>query len=221
MARIYFKQITKKGQNWFGEKPTREQWIIAILAIGGIAWLMYILLIEPMSVKYAENERRLAQINTTSAQYDREIAQLRERLNVNPNRELEQQERQLTMQAERLQREIDGVVQFNDPEVLVEWMQRMLEGAGGRRGSGLVALTSFTVHPPQPFLENRVDARVYRHNVEVTVEGRYFQIRDYLNTLQELPYGAYWEGIQYDVDQYPNGRVTLRMYTLTQERMRR
>ena len=219
MSRIYFKQVMKRGQAWFGDKSKRDQWVLAVLAIFGFTWLLYILMVEPVFLDREDKERQLAQLTSATAQYDREIRQLQGRLNENPNRPLEQQLRQLTLQSERLSTELAEVAYFIEPHALIAWMQSMLEGTAQRSSTNQVSVRSFVIQPPAVFLENRVEYPIYRHDVEVTLEGRYFAIRDYLNRLQDLPYGSYWQGIQYEVEQHPNSRVTLRLFTLTQQKV--
>lgn len=219
MSRIYFKQLTKRGQIWFGDKSKRDQWVIAILAIFGFSWLLFILMIEPVFVDREEKQQRLNRLISTTAQYDRDIQQLQSRLNENPNRPLEQQLRQLTLQSERLEGELLEIAYFVEPHALVSWLQSMLEGTAQRSSANQVSVRSFVIQPPAVFLESRVDYPIYRHDVEVTLDGRYFAIRDYLNRIQDLPYGSYWQGLQYEVEQHPNSRVTLRLFTLTQQRV--
>lgn len=58
-------------------------------------------------------------------------------------------------------------------------------------------------------------ALLYRHGVEVTVRGNYLDMVDYLATLEAMPDRLYWGRAALTVEQYPNSRLTLTVYTLS------
>ncbi|MDM3870900.1 type II secretion system protein GspM [Porticoccus sp. W117] len=62
-----------------------------------------------------------------------------------------------------------------------------------------------------------VSAGVYKHAVSLQLQGRYFEVVDYLQALEQLPWGLRWEHLNYRADSYPNAKVTLQVYTLTTE----
>jgi MSHA biogenesis protein MshJ len=57
--------------------------------------------------------------------------------------------------------------------------------------------------------------RVYRHRVEVVVEGRYFDLVAYLERLEELPWQFQWDALEVRTIEYPNARATLSLSTLS------
>lgn len=56
---------------------------------------------------------------------------------------------------------------------------------------------------------------VFKHAVTISLEGRYFDVVNYLSALEQLPWKIYWEFLDYKVEDYPNAAVTLRVYTLS------
>jgi MSHA biogenesis protein MshJ len=56
---------------------------------------------------------------------------------------------------------------------------------------------------------------LFRHGVELTVRGSYLDMVDYMTTLESLPTQLFWGKAQLDVEQYPNVRLTLTLYTLS------
>lgn len=58
---------------------------------------------------------------------------------------------------------------------------------------------------------------VYRHTVEMTVRGRYFEVLDLLNKLEAKPWKFYWQSLRYEVQSYPAAEVKIRVYTLSAE----
>ncbi|WP_051971433.1 hypothetical protein [Massilia sp. 9096] len=58
-------------------------------------------------------------------------------------------------------------------------------------------------------------AVLYRHGVELTVRGGYLDMVDAMGALESLPTQLFWGRAQLDVEDYPNARLTLTLYTLS------
>jgi MSHA biogenesis protein MshJ len=59
---------------------------------------------------------------------------------------------------------------------------------------------------------------VYRHGVEVTLKGSYFDLLQYLTELEKLPSPLLWGKVELQVEQYPEVRLTLVVHTLSTRR---
>ena len=58
-------------------------------------------------------------------------------------------------------------------------------------------------------------AAVYRHRVAVTLKGSYFDLLQYLAELEKLPSLLLWGGLELQLEEYPEVRLTLVVYTLS------
>jgi len=58
---------------------------------------------------------------------------------------------------------------------------------------------------------------IYRHGVEVSVEGSYADLLAYAEQLEAMPWQVYWGGASLSVRDYPLSRLTLTLYTLSLE----
>ena len=56
---------------------------------------------------------------------------------------------------------------------------------------------------------------VYRHGMRVEFKGRYFDIVNYLKSLEALPWKVYWGEVSLETDKYPVSKVSLVIYTLS------
>jgi len=65
--------------------------------------------------------------------------------------------------------------------------------------------------PKQP----ATDLGLYKHGVEISVEGSYPDLVAYLAELEQLPWRMYWGGINLSTQTYPISRLTLTVYTLS------
>jgi MSHA biogenesis protein MshJ len=73
----------------------------------------------------------------------------------------------------------------------------------------------------RPADEGKVEAappdehQVYKHGVEITLQGNYLDLMDYLAKLEKLPWQMFWARTRMDASDYPQVRVTLTLYTLS------
>ena len=58
-------------------------------------------------------------------------------------------------------------------------------------------------------------AEIYRHPVELSVKGSYFDLLDYLAALEGMPLRVFWDGVELSVTQYPQSVLKLTVYTLS------
>lgn len=58
-------------------------------------------------------------------------------------------------------------------------------------------------------------AGVYKHVVAITLNGSYFQVLNYLKTLEDMNWRFYWDELRYERDRYPSGLFEIRVYTLS------
>lgn len=58
---------------------------------------------------------------------------------------------------------------------------------------------------------------LYRHGVELTLEGSYADLVAWLRAVEALPQRLLWGGVQFKVEQYPKATLTLRLHTLSLE----
>jgi MSHA biogenesis protein MshJ len=59
---------------------------------------------------------------------------------------------------------------------------------------------------------------VYQHSFEITLEGSYFELHDYLTQLEKLPWQMFWGRISVNTERYPRLRATLTVQTLSLNR---
>jgi MSHA biogenesis protein MshJ len=67
---------------------------------------------------------------------------------------------------------------------------------------------------------SKQDAPVYKHGVEITVEGRYLDLLDYVSDLEQMPWHILWSKAALNEDKndeitWPANRLKLTVYTLS------
>ncbi|MDM4767781.1 type 4a pilus biogenesis protein PilO [Pelomonas sp. SE-A7] len=71
---------------------------------------------------------------------------------------------------------------------------------------------------PRTEVDTGGGALLYRHGVELVVEGSYAELLTYLQALQALPQRLLWGGMGLNAEQHPRLTLTLRLYTLSQDK---
>jgi MSHA biogenesis protein MshJ len=56
---------------------------------------------------------------------------------------------------------------------------------------------------------------VYRHGVEVMVQGGYLDMMNYMAALEAMPWQLFWGRAKLSVDEYPKATLTLTLFTLS------
>lgn len=62
------------------------------------------------------------------------------------------------------------------------------------------------------------DRLIYRHGVEITVNGTYLDLLAYLSDLERLPTQLYWSSLHVDAGRYPRHTMRLVVHTLSLDR---
>ncbi|WP_295759864.1 MSHA biogenesis protein MshJ [Undibacterium sp.] len=80
-------------------------------------------------------------------------------------------------------------------------------------------LTAQTARPKDGQVQNLNDTGiVYKHEMELVVQGGYLELLSYLRELEALPESVYWSKGQLSVIEYPQARLQLKIFTLSLEK---
>ena len=96
-------------------------------------------------------------------------------------------------------------------------------------GTPRIALVAMRNLPPVPFVERSAEAAnaagppaagegdLYRHGIELTVEGPWTDLVTYASRLESLPVRVLWGRTHVDAAAWPRVTMTLNLYTLSLE----
>ncbi len=77
-----------------------------------------------------------------------------------------------------------------------------------------IPMVSVTVQKPT-IKASQQDAPVFKHGVEITLEGRYLDLLDYVANLEKMPWHVLWSKVDLSVKDYPLSQLKLTVYTLS------
>ena len=126
-----------------------------------------------------------------------------------------------------LRRHEDALV---GPDRMVELLEQLLARHGevrvrAMRSLGRSDLLSTPGHTPTTAgsagptaAANTTSPTLYRHGVELVLEGGFADLLGYLQAMESLPQRVLWGSVDLKVDQHPRSVLTLRVYTLSRDR---
>jgi MSHA biogenesis protein MshJ len=132
--------------------------------------------------------------------------------------------------AQRRQRATEGAKALAEaqagligPGQMVGLLQRMLPQQHSVRVVSLKTLAPQDSRAPASAasvpLASGEGGSLYRHGVEITVEGAYGDLMDYLSSLENLPGPRLlWGGVRLKVERHPTVQLSLTVYTLSLDR---
>lgn len=220
-------------QTRFNALKQREQILVMIAGVAILLMLCDQLFWDPISRSNKQqkntidsSQQQLEQLKAANAEINAKLAEdpdaeLRRNLDA-INEHLEQQNKQL----EKL------TVDLIPPEQMASVLRKVLSERGNLQ---LLALHNEAAKPaftPKDETETnnavstdtnanadenteRERVAIYRHGLTLELKGRYFDIVEYLQALENLQWHFYWEKLDYKVDTYPEAIVTLKVYTLS------
>lgn len=205
----------QQAQDWYAARARREQILIG-LALLVVVWFgASIFWLTPAREQLATQQSQLQQQQAELASLQQEISGFEQQLDTDPNAQLEQREDELEARQERLQARMNRNARLMTPTQSVAWLQSMLDD------NDAVQVLHFDTLEPSPILavgetqSSGEGMNLYQHSVEITLQGEYLDLRDYVERLHSLPFEYYWQGLRYEVQEYPSAELTVTLYALS------
>ncbi len=141
-----------------------------------------------------------------------------------PDRQSREERDRLVAQIEQLDAELaERASQLITPDEMVGALRQILAEQHG------LTLDRLELLAPVSALEEEEDGEataavegaarpaLYKHVVEIEYRGGYFDTLRYLRAVERLGWSLYWESLDYEVVTYPEARVRLRLFTLSEQ----
>ena len=206
----------------FDALQKRERVLVLVGLVVGVALLFDALALQPLEARRKQLERQVAEARNSIKIAETVLAGQvpivdPEDVRRSYRNALRQQLAEIDQNMQGLQR---GLV---PPERMARLLEEMLSRS---RGLQLLSLRTLPVQrfetpaaapagkaaKPAPKDPERT---VYQHSFEITFQGSYFELHDYLTQLEKLPWQMFWGRISVRTEQYPRLRATLTVQTLS------
>ncbi len=203
-------------------KPRERAMVFAAGAVV-IGWLVFTIAIDNELARYKRLSADLSRQQTTLAQLQTQTAELLRSAAQDPDSTGRARITALKAQIAQFDSELRGVQQGLVPPTR---MTRVLEDVLTRNSRvHLVKLKTLPVtalvdreakgEPVRAATQGGADRLVYKHGIDLTLEGGYLELLDYLTRLEKLPWQMFWARTHIDATQYPRVQMTVTLYTLS------
>lgn len=197
----------------------REKRLVAAALTLGPLLAGYTLLVEPQLLRAKNLRRSVEQQQASMTDLKSQAATLQAQLQADPDApkkaELAAVKQQLAEADERLKKLQDTLVA---PEEMNDLLERLLARHSALRLVSLKTLPPESIVAPpaatdgKPAPVRRFD--IYRHGVELRLEGSYLELLAYLDQLEKADRKILWGALQLSVVEYPKSQLTVTLYTL-------
>ncbi|EKE67452.1 hypothetical protein [Gallaecimonas xiamenensis] len=176
-------------------------WVL-LLALVGLTWL------EPLLADNSAQGRRQQLQQAQLTEQRGALAILEAKLAQDPNQQLRGDIAKLQAQQVAQQQAIYAKTQaLVPPQAMASLLEALLKGTGQLK---LISLTSL---PPEP-LQDEANAGLYRHGLELKLQGGYLPLLAFLTQAEQLPWQFYWQGLDFEQTTYPDAEILIHVYTL-------
>ena len=220
------KEQWRKLAARFDALTLRERVLVLAGVVVGTALLLDMLALQPLEARKKRLERQIAE-----ARNDIKVAEavLTARGPVtDPDSVRRTYRNALRQQLTEIDQNMQGLqAGLVPPERMAKLLEEMLSRGRGLRLVSLRTLPVQRYETPDPASAGKAGNRngraagkdpertVYQHSFEITLQGSYLELYDYLSQLEKLPWQMFWGRISVSTEQYPRLRATLTVQTLS------
>jgi MSHA biogenesis protein MshJ len=219
----------------------RERAMVFLAAVAAVLFLLYTFSIEPLLAKQKLLQTQIRQQQNQIAGIDTEIAAKAQGFTVDPDAAVREQLKKVHEEIDSASAGLMAVQKgLVAPDKIAPLLEHLLRGNGklrlmslktlpvaGMNEAALPAQAAATKPPaaapapapapgtpPAPAAPKPREL-LYRHGVEIVLQGSYLDMVNYMDALESLPVQLFWGKAQLEAQQYPNSRLTLTLYTLS------
>lgn len=200
----------------FDRLSLRERLLVGLGATALAGFLAYAAFLAPAELARTTHASELARKTGELAELAVQAQSLRNQA-ADPDAAARARIDELRRQAGELDRHLGAIEhELVPPGRVADLLQRLLTPGQGLRVVGLRSLPAAELSEAKAGVQGT--GGVYKHGVEITLQGSYAGLLDYLHRLEQVPERIYWERVSLRADAYPQSTMTVTVYTLSLDR---
>ncbi len=206
--------VWRRWMRMIDARAARERWLIAGTVLAVVLLIGDLLVLQPVLGRRAELVQQRQSLEGTLHRQEDEIARLRIALASDPNLAPRRRLAEVEAEIEALQREIGEMTsRLIKPGEMAGMLKAMLSRTDALE---LVALENLEPIP----LDDDADpdpgsSGAFRHGLRLELEGSFHAALAYLQLLESLPWGFFWDRLEIVTQRYPDNRIRLEIYTVS------
>lgn len=211
----------------------RERAMVFAATVAVLVAMTNFLFLDPLFARQKAVSTQIKMEQQQIAAIQQEIQQRVKARSADPDMAMRERLRVLKMQSEKIHGELAGMQRGL---VSPDKMAALLEDLLARNGK--LQLISLKTLPASPLVEAQEETAapapaqtagstmtkqadkasvetLYKHGVEIVVQGSYPDITNYLTQLEGMPWQLFWAGAVLNADAYPKVNLKLTLFTLS------
>jgi MSHA biogenesis protein MshJ len=204
----------------------RERWMVTCALFASVFFMLNTLLLKPALTRQKSIRAELTTDNAQIESLSQELSLISATPAIDPDTQNRQRINTLQSQLQTLEDDLNGLkATLVSPEEMPQLLRNLLKK---NKALKLIALKTL---PATHLIENKsteleakdatikvADAKnspVFKHGVEITIEGRYLDLLEYISDLEKMPWHVLWSKVSLNAEHYPDTQLTLTVYTLS------
>lgn len=206
----------------------RERIMVAAAVVFGPFMLVKALLLDPAWTRIHNLKQGEAAQVAMQAELQRQFDMLQQQVGSDPDAAKKAELAALTAESKELDQELKSSTSaLVHPEEMNGLLEHLLARQRGLRLLSMKTLAPVSmqkteakegVGEPAGEKAKAPEFGLYRHGVEIRLEGSYADLQAYLEQLEKMPERLLWDRLSYRVIDYPRAEMKLTVYTLSADR---
>ena len=201
----------------------RERVLVLLVAIAVIYAIWDGVFLSKQEQHYQSLLSQQQVLTKQKQEHELKLAQTTAKLIAN-QRTVEQKKSAIIQAKQHLQQtvtQLDSVLnKLVPPTKITELLRNLLLQTHGLK---LVSLNNEPVETisfaeedaPKSDPKNNIKTLLYKHSTTLKLSGNYQQLYQYLSALESSEWGLYWNELHYEVIDYPQAEITIRVHTIS------
>ena len=189
----------------------RERGIILVTLLVILYMFFLLIAFDPLIAERSRLTNMERDIKSKTQKLRVEIAEVIAESKFDPNKKTQEQINKSIDLSEQYLLEIQTITdKLIEPEQMSDVLASLLN-----KDSGL-KLTSVKTQAATPIkIGSEAGADLFQHTIKLELQGKYDQVQEYLSEVEALPEKVFWRQLVYQMKDYPNGQLSVDVYTLS------
>ena len=216
--------------NKFEALNKRERWMVTCALVVVVLAMMNTLLLSPVLARQKLITSELATDNAQIDALNQELTQLSSTPALDPDAQNRQRIVALQSNLKLLETNLTGLqTTLISPDKMPELLRSLLKKNSALKlielktlpATGLLETESSSIQTGTESNNAEVkvseiqNSPVFKHGVEITIEGRYLDLLEYVSDIEKMPWHVLWSKVALNAEHYPDTQLTLTVYTLS------
>lgn len=225
------KQKYTQLESLYEARNLRERILISGLVVAAIINTWLLLLNDPLTISQQKIDTEISTASNKIHSLSQQHALLSKAKVTDPNKDVKNRlaiaQQHIAKLDEQLLLKMKGLIL---PTQMAEILEQVLSQHTNLQFKRIqsIAAKPFLVEATEETLPARsksnarpvnsspaTDIGVYQHGIQMEFTGSYLDTLAYLQQLKKLPWHFYWDDVLFDVDDYPQSSIVIRVHTLS------